>query len=812
MANIPISSLTPFVGSLPAGTFFEISTPNPLSSTGFDSYRATPAQIGGASLEALGTFVTVTDEVLALPSSRRLAAQLGVTTLTDAGAGSTLTIGIATNGIANSLLAQVAQSTIKGRAAGLGTGDVQDLTAIPSGFPWTSPALITGDNAKLTIYDTATYATSVGGILDLDFKNASGTQVDGVRLEARATAGGAGTEVADFVIATMRTGTLADAVWVKGVGDVGIGTSDPSTYISGFTAGANGLAIADATAAVLALVDTTDTVNNIGWVAQIETDLYLYGKAAAGKIIIGANNGAAPTYFDAAGNIGLNTNAPATYINGFTGGARGIAILDEDASVVALVDSSDTTNFISWVAQSGGTFYILNKAAGGSLDLGTANTQSQVVIAPTGAVTAVSTVTAAAFIPSGSSAPTNGLYLPAANTLGLAVSSAGEVQLTATAWSPMSDGGNALGTTALGWNGAHLSTGTAINWANGNVTLTQASNTLTVGGSTLASLVFRVTSTLDATAYNSAGVRLDCGLGVAGAIFGNSNILAATDIGVGTTSPSTYITGFTAGANGIAVADATAAVVALVDTTDTTNYIGWFVQQEATLYLLNKASGSIDFGTANTSGRMVLTTNGNLGIGTTTPGTYITGFTGNSGGIAIADETAAVLALVDTTDTTNNITWFAQNNADLYILNKAPTGTVQIGTANTTRATFSSAGLLRLHAYGAGTLTTDASGNVTAVSDADLKIHRSWFDRTIRDVLDVRPRLHGWNEKSGMDDGTYVGFFAQDYEAGVPEAIGRDPRGYRTFSDRAVLAVLHNTAVEHERRIAEIEREYHARR
>ena len=45
----------------------------------------------------------------------------------------------------------------------------------------------------------------------------------------------------------------------------------------------------------------------------------------------------------------------------------------------------------------------------------------------TGTVDASSTVTGTAFIPDGSSAPSNGLYLPSANTLGLATASTGRL-------------------------------------------------------------------------------------------------------------------------------------------------------------------------------------------------------------------------------------------------------------------------------------------------------------------------------------------------------------------------------------------------
>ena len=51
MAYTPISSLPVYVGSsLPSGSYFEVSTPDGLSSTGFSSYRATTEQIVGTNL------------------------------------------------------------------------------------------------------------------------------------------------------------------------------------------------------------------------------------------------------------------------------------------------------------------------------------------------------------------------------------------------------------------------------------------------------------------------------------------------------------------------------------------------------------------------------------------------------------------------------------------------------------------------------------------------------------------------------------------------------------------------------------------
>lgn len=86
--------------------------------------------------------------------------------------------------------------------------------------------------------------------------------------------------------------------------------------------------------------------------------------------------------------------------------------------------------------------------------------------------------------------PAVGIYRPAADTLGFAVASAGEVQLTGTALSPMVSDGNALGTTLLMWADLFLASGAVINFNNGNMTITHSagalaisSGTVTIGGS-----------------------------------------------------------------------------------------------------------------------------------------------------------------------------------------------------------------------------------------------------------------------------------------------------------------------------------------
>ena len=96
-------------------------------------------------------------------------------------------------------------------------------------------------------------------------------------------------------------------------------------------------------------------------------------------------------------------------------------------------------------------------------------------------VTITGVATADGFAPTSSTATGNRLYLPAANTLGFAINGTGEVQLTATALSPVADGGNSLGTTTLGWQNLFGNTGFVFNLENGDWVATHTAGILTVG-------------------------------------------------------------------------------------------------------------------------------------------------------------------------------------------------------------------------------------------------------------------------------------------------------------------------------------------
>lgn len=89
------------------------------------------------------------------------------------------------------------------------------------------------------------------------------------------------------------------------------------------------------------------------------------------------------------------------------------------------------------------------------------------------------TAIANSFVPNSNTVPTNGLYLPAANTIGWAINSSAKLQLTSAAFAPAVSGGNDLGTIALMWGNVFLQSGGVINWNNGNATLTHSAGILT---------------------------------------------------------------------------------------------------------------------------------------------------------------------------------------------------------------------------------------------------------------------------------------------------------------------------------------------
>lgn len=210
-------------------------------------------------------------------------------------------------------------------------------------------------------------------------------------------------------------------------------------------------------------------------------------------------------FTDATGDLGPKTNANMTF--------------NSNTGVVTFASSILTTTDIN----------------GGTID-GT-------VIGGSSAVAGTfTTAVANSFVPNSSTIPTNGMYLPAANTLGWAVNSAAELQLTATALSPVTDDGLALGTTALGWQSLFGDTGFVINIENGDWVATHTAGILTVGtgdlrvttAGTNAASVVTVGGTQTLTAKTLTSPTITTSPTAAGATWTNLGTVTTADINGGT--------------------------------------------------------------------------------------------------------------------------------------------------------------------------------------------------------------------------------------------------------------------------------------
>ena len=121
---------------------------------------------------------------------------------------------------------------------------------------------------------------------------------------------------------------------------------------------------------------------------------------------------------------------------------------------------------------------------------------------------------------------------------------------------------------------------------------------------------------------------------------------------------------------------------------------------------------------------------------------------------------------------------------------------VGIGTTTPT-AQLHTTGTVRFSNFGAGTLTTDASGNVSVSSDERLKNVDGAFTRGLADIVKLSPISYHWNPLSGLDTGTqYAGFSAQNVQQAIPEAVGSSTSGYLTLQDRPLIAAAINAIKE----------------
>ncbi|MEI7513161.1 MAG: tail fiber domain-containing protein [bacterium] len=123
-------------------------------------------------------------------------------------------------------------------------------------------------------------------------------------------------------------------------------------------------------------------------------------------------------------------------------------------------------------------------------------------------------------------------------------------------------------------------------------------------------------------------------------------------------------------------------------------------------------------------------------------------------------------------------------------------GWLGIGTT-TPSAQLHTTGTIRFASLGAGSLQTDANGNVTVSSDEKLKNIQGDFTRGLSDLIKINPISYKWNTLSGYDtNSTYSGFSAQNIQLAIPEAVATSSNGFLSLSDRPILATVINAVKE----------------
>lgn len=137
---------------------------------------------------------------------------------------------------------------------------------------------------------------------------------------------------------------------------------------------------------------------------------------------------------------------------------------------------------------------------------------------------------------------------------------------------------------------------------------------------------------------------------------------------------------------------------------------------------------------------------------------------------------------------------------------KAPSANGAWNNSDPTNIVIKPGGTLAFQGYGAGTLTTDSAGTVTATSDERLKHIVGLESSGLDEVSALNPIRYRWNAASGNEtNGVYSGFSAQDVQRSLPIAVGQMPDGMLTVQDRAVLAALVNAVKELKARVEELE-------
>ena len=288
-------------------------------------------------------------------------------------------------------------------------------------------------------------------------------------------------------------------------------------------------------------------------------------------------------------------------------------------------------------------------------------------------------------------------------------------------------------------------------------------------------------------------------------------ITSAGDVGIGTASPAQKleVSNGAAQFNGGGIDGTLGDAILFGNTTYSTvqkNRIRSSISATASNNILSLEAGTATTGVYNTN-QLCLNGSGNVGIGTASPATLLQVYTTGTAAQVSIDGTGRYKYFECYASGVRKFRTGWDNTSALSEIWSEASAPMVFATADTERIRISNAGAIKFNTYGAGSLTTDGSGNITAVSDERIKKNIRPFARGLSDIIAINPILHGYTEESGLDQSRddYAGFSAQQVQPLIPEAIGVNADGMLSFSDRPVMAALVNAVKELSARLAALE-------